>query len=707
MQKEALEAYLKNNNLDISGVYGYYEFNTGHRDFIYNNYYSGENFVLLSVTGISVVSGGLNYSNSSNTNNSGDIVSIYGEHKNIPFKISTSAGAITSAYIDAGNVGGNVEGNVAGNTLGILTGLYYETPNYSISNTAGTGAALEFKMYPNYDYGTRYDLNPFASVAPNSGVVSGAIKPGSSHLGSGLFSGRDCLKFSSGFLDESWTFFIDYKVDKSFAPGKSKILLTSYDNWNLPSGFAVTIDDGNHLNFEYRDASNNIQSFPADINLQECNLISVSKDNDSSSIILGKHDLAEEKHEFEKFTVSYNKTKNLYVGGFKNGIYSNASYTGFSGYVNEILFLNQSCNSEQLQELSNLFSVTGYTAATTGLSTTYFPIVTGIDVSAQVIASSGNVGYDLRYNTVDGVTGYYPSGIVSGITESGTVLYYDPINSGQSEDYIAVQEKFYINEDKKKTYAPKILSFETKVSDNDIFEMYSFDNFDADKTSNLEVNFSSSPGKLYFQETITGSKFNLYENGVYQVSGEDYSYNNKTSIVDSNSYAPYSNAEDESMTSSLPNESYTVSGFTFIPTNGQNYTYSNFPLSLSNSTGYLLYLNGQKLVSGAAYDYDVVGSDLVINNSSYNYESGKINIAGIRSGASRNYIKAYQTVGSDYYVTGYSYNLIDEMIFLNGQRLKQNVDYLKVSSGSLTLRNANVDKKTFPFFTGETNFFNV
>ena len=93
MNKLALQAYLNNNNLQPDGVYGYYEFNTGYQNFLYNNYYSGQNYALLSVTGISVVSGGGGYVSSVGVNNSGDLISVSGEQKNIPFKIVASAGA--------------------------------------------------------------------------------------------------------------------------------------------------------------------------------------------------------------------------------------------------------------------------------------------------------------------------------------------------------------------------------------------------------------------------------------------------------------------------------------------------------------------------------------------------------------------------------------------------------------------------------------
>jgi len=120
-----------------------------------------------------------------------------------------------------------------------------------------------------------------------------------------------------------------------------------------------------------------------------------------------------------------------------------------------------------------------------------------------------------------------------------------------------------------------------------------------------------------------------------------------------------------------------------------------------------LYLNGQKLVQGASYDYTVAGSTLTINNAANNYDTGTIDIAGIRSGSSRNYINAYGTYGSSLYVSGFSYRLIDEVIFLNGQRLKRNGDYYKTSSGKLNLRNSNVAKQYFNIFSGQTGFFNV
>ena len=225
MNKSALQAYLDNNNLQTDGVYGYYEFNTGFQNFLFNNYYSGQNYALLSVTGISIVSGGGGYLSSNTTNNSGDLISVSGEQKNIPFKIVASAGVVTSAFIDAGNVGGNVGGNVAGNPAN-FTGLYYEVPSFTISNTTGTGLVLNLKTVANTLSGTRYDLNPLLARG-TSGMINSAIGSSSVSLGSGYFTGDGCLEFSSGFNDSDWTMFIDCKVDSTFAVGKSKILLTS------------------------------------------------------------------------------------------------------------------------------------------------------------------------------------------------------------------------------------------------------------------------------------------------------------------------------------------------------------------------------------------------------------------------------------------------------------------------------------------------
>jgi len=700
MKKAALNAYLVNNNLDVSGVYGYYEFNTGRKTFLYNNYYSGDQSpVLFSITGLFVDEGGALYTNS----DVGTIYSKSGEHKDIPFRVNVNVnGTITSAYIDAGNTGGNVSGNVVG---GVGTGLYYETPTTFVASTNGEQAIIDPIMYPNYDYGTRYDLNPLVSLGPSTGAIKSALD---GNLGSGHFSGRDCLRFSSGFSDDNWTMFIDCKIDKAFALGKAKVLLTSYENWTGPSGFAVTIDDSFHLNFEYRDSLNQVQSFNSSVDLQEFNLISISKDSGNSSVLLGRHNLSEEKHSFDKILTDYTSTKNLYIGGAKSGIYSNACYTGFSGYINEILFLNQSCNSEQLTELSHLFSITGYQAPSSGVVTSYYPLVTGVNTSTEIIATSGVVGYQLESGDYDGGTGYVPSGIISGIVETGIIIYYDPINSGQTDTLINIPEQFYYDAGSVYKYAENFISFETNISSEDILEFYSFNSFNPITTSDFQVNFSSSPGKVYFNSGVSGVNFNLYENGVYQVSGLDYDYYEYRNLVDSNKYKPYSNSkEEESFVCSLPNSGYSVSGFAFSPSAGSNYTYSNFPFSLDNNTGYLLYLNGQKLVPGASYDYYVSSNNLIINNASNNFETGNINIAGIRSGISRNYTNAYGTYGSNLLNSGFSYRLIDEMIFLNGQRLKNTVDYVKTSSGKLNIRTSVVPACQYLFFSGQTGFFNV
>lgn len=704
MNKLALQAYLDNNNLQTDGVYGYYEFNTGFQNFLFNNYYSGQNYALLSVTGISVVSGGGGYVSSNATNNSGDLISVSGEQKNIPFKIVASAGVVTSAFIDAGNVGGNVGGNIGGNPTN-YTGLYYEVPSFTISNTVGTGLVLNLKTIANTLSGTRYDLNPLLARG-TSGMIKSAIGSSSVSLGSGHFTGDGCLEFSSGFNDSDWTMFIDCKVDSEFAVGKSKILLTSYYDWTLPSGFAVTIDDSRDLNFEYRTNENQVNSYSTHLPIEENNLISISKDDSSNSILIGKHDLSENKHEFQKFEVAYNKNKRLYIGGFRSNYYLNSGYTGFSGYINEILFLNQSCNSDQLTELSNLFSVTGYSPATTGSVITNYPLVTGVDSAALITTSSGNVGAVLYYDA-DG-NAYYPSGIIGNINQTGILIYYDPVNSGQLEETINIDEIFYVNSGLITKYAPKILSFNTQIENADSMEIYYYSSFDSSKPSSLEPNFSATPGKLYFNDDVSDVKFNLYGNGIRQVSGVDYDYAANNSVIDSNSYSSYSNNIDDNVfVSSLPESVSVVSGFSFTPTQGSNYTYSSFPFSLANDSGYLLYLNGQKLIQGAGFDYTVAGGTLTVNNSTSDYNSGNIDVANIRSGSPRTYINSYGVVGANFYTTGINGTVIDENIFLNGQRLTRDMDYVKVSSGDLRIRNAVVPNQTFPFFIGETGFFNV
>lgn len=702
MNKSALQAYLANNNLQEDGVYGYYEFNTGHKGFLYNNYYSGENYVLLSITGINIISGGGLYKDTNGINNSGDIISVSGEHKNIPFTIDETNGVVTSvALVGGGNIGGNIAGNPAN-----YTGLYYQTPSYNISNPSGTGLVLEIKTVPNIESGTRYELNPLVAKGV-SGMITSGINPSSPNFGSGYFVGNGCLQFSSGFDDTNWTMFLDCQVGAGFAAGKSKILLTSYrQGWNSKSGFAVTIDDGRHLNFEYKNDETGINSFATDLTIQENSLISVSKDEESNSFLFGVHDLSENEHRFEKVQVNYTKGNALSIGGMPFNNYINTGYIGFSGYINEILFLNQSCNSDQLQSLSNLFTITGYIPSTTGSNIVNYPIVTGVDSTATVTTSSGNIGYELIYDSNGNA--YYPSGISGAINQTGILVYYDPNNSGQFEEIINIDETFLSDQNLKNKYSPKYISFQTQIENSDSMEIYYYSSFDSSKDSNLEPNFTSAPGKLYFDTGISNVKFNLYNNGVYQVSGVDYDYTSKNSVIDSNSYKSYSNSiEDNVFISSLPESVSVVSGFTFAPNVGVNYQYASFPFSLANNSGYLLYLNGQKLVQGASFDYTVAGGTLTINNATYNYETGIINIANIRSGDIRTYVNTYGVVGANFYTTGFNASIIDENVFLNGQRLRRDIDYVKVSSGDLRIRTANVGVKTFPFFTGETGFFNV
>jgi len=333
-------------------------------------------------------------------------------------------------------------------------------------------------------------------------------------------------------------------------------------------------------------------------------------------------------------------------------------------------------------------------------------LVTGVDSAALITTGSGNIGYELYYDA-DG-NAYYPSGVSGAINQTGILIYYDPVNSGQLEEVVNIDEVFLIDSGLRTKYAPKYLSFNTQIENTDSMEIYYYSSFDSSKTSSLQPNFSATPGKLYFDTGVSDIKFNLYDNGIRQVSGVDYDYAANNSVIDSNSYTSYSNNIDDNVfISSLPESVSVISGFTFTPTQGSDFTYSSFPFSLANDSGYLLYLNGQKLIQGSSFDYTIAGNTLTINNSTSNYETGNIDIANIRSGSPRAYINSYGVVGANFYTTGINNIVIDENIFLNGQRLTRDIDYVKVSSGDLRIRNAIISDQSFPFFTGETGFFNV
>ena len=134
-----------------------------------------------------------------------------------------------------------------------------------------------------------------------------------------------------------------------------------------------------------------------------------------------------------------------------------------------------------------------------------------------------------------------------------------------------------------------------------------------------------------------------------------------------------------------------------------------FPITFSGGdfSSSSLLTAARTMIGGARTSTPLAGGTLTINNASYNYETGNIDIANIRSGSPRTYINSYGVVGANFYVTGINNIIIDENIFLNGQRLTRDIDYVKVSSGDLRIRNAIISDQSFPFFTGETGFFNV
>lgn len=714
MKKEILNVYLEQNNLPDDCVLGVYEFNTGslNSPILFNNYYSGTNYGLLSITGFQIISGGAGYTNG----DTGRIVANSNEFVDLTFIVNTSAGTVDSAYMN-GNVGNIGTGNVAGN---VGTGLYFTVPiaEFPESET-GTGAVIIPLTRESIDYTTRYDLFPLVGIGATSGPIRSGISPTSTTKGSGVFRGRDSLRFADKFDYDNWTVFIDFK-NSGIDPflGKSRILLSSYTSFtNTTGGFALTINDANRLNFEYRDQNSGINSFPVDIQLQDYNLVSVSNNRDGNKISIGYHNLAEDEHNIETFDINYPQqatNKQLYFGGV-GASYPNTIYTGFNGLINEILVLKESLNDDQLITLSKAFYTTGYDAPTLSYNQVSYLIPTGV-VTQEISIGSGISGYSGTLTLTTGAdgsvtTGYTQSGISGNITSSGTLILYGS-ESGSYFEEVQVSEKFYYDTGQIRKYAPNLISLENTVENQDVIETYYFDIKDSIFTPTLQAEFSSKPGSVYVSKEITGKSANLYYNGIFQVSGVDYSLflENNSFETTGNVYYTF-NKEKDVYTSTLQSSGYLISGFDFIPSSSSDYALNNFPLDLTLQNGYLLYLNGQKLTSGSSYDYTYDGTNLIILTSGKNYESGRIEIGAIRSGkTSTDSIgsKIHEiSSGDGSYLYSSAQNLIDEVIFFNGQRLYKNLDYVKTTSGNLNIRKKKIENKDFQFYNNEDSFFEL
>lgn len=532
-----------------------------------------------------------------------------------------------------------------------------------------------------------YDVNNPALTYSEGGAIP-------SDIVSGYFNGYSKLKILGAPIVADWTAFVTFKHLDTGSFTKSKVIFSTKDSDSSLSGFALGINGCNRIFCEHNTPSSGKRIYTLDRELDNKNLISVSKIDQTISI--GFHQFDDFLNKISANTkfnlVDYSYSNNVYIGGLGT---SDSEYKNFSGYLDNFILFKVGLEFPERNSFAKAFYCSSYETGSYISTVSYFNAVTGAELQAIPVAT-GITGYQevlIGTEIVNGgtVNKYSYSGITGLIYETGLVeltglvsgtseeLFYRPPSGVYDYNYVVpfASSKIVLNRDIGESYR----------------EVYSFSGRNGNDLNLIPV-FSSANSKYTILTTGDGETINFYANGLAQ---------------------PYVSSLVPSLTGD-----FIISG-SFIESDGF-FDGGDFPIydiiygsvsltgittgdvasgSKSFSSSYVdnrdIYLNGNKLISGI--NYSGVGSSIVLNTS--DLVDGDIYLLPKHS---FNFVRytGYGNGGIDS-----NNKLFDEQVWVNGLRQIRELDYEKVPDFSLKYPVVYLDQPSDIIYNNDTGFFNV
>lgn len=511
---------------------------------------------------------------------------------------------------------------------------------------------------------------------------------------SGNFNGQDKIKILGKLDQENWAAFIVFKNLETGQRDKSKIILSSQDSSSSISGFSVGLNGCERLFCEYNTSGQGKRIFTLGQELDNKNVVSVSKIN--SSIQLSTHQFDDDLNKISlnaSFELDgFSNSNNFYLGGL--GVSGN-SYNNFSGSIDSLMIFNIGLDFPERNAFAKAFYCSGYASGRYEKEKETFLAVTGLEYQS-VIVGTGITGYIqlpkiISTSDTSSVTGYFDFGLTGLLFENRLVELTGSV-TGESEITVYRPPSGLIDFGYSVPFGnSKVLLLSN--FDNSNKEVYSFSGKNSDDI-NLIPQFSQSNSKYTIFGTGAEEAINLYANGlicnrVSQITGDtdgDYSVDN--GFVDSNNFFDVS----DFVIYDLISGSGSITGLTEQDINNGfkvlSYDYVNHRD---------LYLNGSKLISGLDYSYvtgaitiqttNLINGDLILSPK---HEANRIRYTG-------NNENNFDT----------NIFLFDEQIWVNGLRQIKNLDYEKLSNNSLKYTSFSLEPFSQVIYNNDTGNFNV
>ena len=438
------------------------------------------------------------------------------------------------------------------------------------------------------------------------GTTNNALSNSSSNaVGYGTFSGTDLISIPEEMCYEDWTVIINFEEENCPSdPSKNRILLSGKEACSgvEQAGFSIGINGAKNLFYEYYDIDGDLRKHTVLSSLNDKNIISISKSQETQSVNIIIFDLVESTAKESMInTKKHSLSEKWYLGGTYPIATSGDDNQMFVGKIYEFILFSTPLSKDQITHFCKALSVDSMTnAGYETVTETYYPSggyteqsvqtgteITGYTAQAYTIQDENNNTITL-YDLIPVTQPIYENQVTytpSSNSEVRDVSQYQ--SASTTYDYVYIKDR-----------APSCISLSTTDPSSKDYELYTYNQYTED--IGKEASFSSSGisgGIFLLKEDHDSTKsVVIYINGLLRENGTDYARDG----IKINKYTGAYTESDALVYDLIDNG---VQDFV-------DFTGSNTPVTHAGRAGQDVYLDGLKLVYEEDYEDD--GADLTV-----------------------------------------------------------------------------------------------
>jgi hypothetical protein len=513
--------------------------------------------------------------------------------------------------------------------------------------------------------------------------------------GSGYFDGTTILQVGANFPNKDYTIFVEYSSeDFTGNYDKSRTLFSTMDSCTGLSGMSIGLNGCHKPYIEYINENGHKKIISLQCELGKRNILSFARNSDSDVFTISHHDYLYNDSSSQSFSVRDAKSgltdmsyaDSLYVGDFFQT--GQAGYTGFSGYMNNLIIFNKFLSSEERPSVSKCILASDYSGSRFTQVEVLESIITGSTTSGTGVIGTGITGTTQALSGTtqnrcgDDIDVYVTSGMTGELTG---IVYTYTTGTAQVTGYRNkfVAEQVFFDDSRRLEFKRKnLVIMKPHDSGIDDSELQIFTGIETGIGLEARVDTANQRFNLDTGYIYINNPFQFFRNGLFQNSGTS----GANGLVASKDY--FLSGTGEVFVTGGVNENNVLDWGVYDVVQGSSLSleWESGVSATSYSGDYLnkdLYFNGQKLESGHEWSAatHVDGTEYVsVGPAELSNSTGELSFVA-RASFSHKYSETDSNcIYSSLYATP---GLANEMLWFNGQRLKRNKDYLIISENSL------------------------